>query len=74
MPTASRLVGRRLASTSAGSGAKKGSMWPWALGVGLVAGSSYYFFTRPSSDPKDPIKTASDIINVSILFSTSSFI
>lgn len=66
MPAASRWVGRRMASTSTGSGAKKTSLWPWALGAGLVAGSSYYFFTRPSADPKDPIKTASDIINVSI--------
>jgi len=58
------LVARR--SVSNASGPKKTSLWPWVIGTGLVGGSGYFFF-RNSSDPaqsSDPIKAASDIINV----------
>lgn len=32
--------------------------------MGLVGGSSYYFFTRSTGTSEDPIKAASDIITV----------
>lgn len=63
-------LGKRMMTTASSSGAasRKVRLWPWVTGVGLVAGSGYYFFAggKTSSD-SDPVKTASDIINVSII-------
>lgn len=67
LPRLAQLSLRRGLSADAANRlqAKKPSVWPWLVGLGLAGASGYYLLAGPKAkDESDPLKAATDIINV----------